>query len=245
MNHYPRAVLFDLDDTLVDHQYAYRTSLAVLYERYTALQAQPLAALDTTYTHYLEVFHQRMLAGEFTLPQSRIQRFKHIFAEYGASPSDDELSEIAALYSQAYFASERAIDGAVALIEHLREAGVRIGVVTNNQTAEQVRKLERCNLTNLIDVMVTSEEAGIPKPDPTIFRMVLERLGCQPHEALMIGDSWSSDVIGANQAGVAVFWLNRYDLVIPDAALARQFHSYTPLQSVLDMLFSLYPSPQK
>lgn len=245
MNAYPRAVLFDLDDTLVDHQYSYRTSLTLLHERYAALQGQPLAALETTYAHYLEIFHARMLAGEFTLPESRIQRFKHIFAEYGASPSDDELVEIAALYSRAYLASERAIEGVVPLIEHLREQSIRIGVVTNNNTAEQVGKLQRCNLTGLIDVMVTSEDAGVAKPDSTIFRLILDRLGCQPSEALMIGDSWASDVIGATQAGVAVLWLNRYDLPIPDAALARQFHSYTPLQSVMDILFTLYPSPQK
>lgn len=245
MNAYPRAVLFDLDDTLVDHRHSYRAGLSLLYERHETLRAKPFAALETCYTHYLEIFHARMLAGEFTLPESRIHRFRQVFAEYGASPSYDELAEIALSYSQAYQAAERAIDGVIPLIEHLREQGVRIGVVTNSHTAEQVGKLQRCRLNHLIDVMVTSEDAGVPKPDPTIFRMILNRLGCQPHETLMIGDSWSADVIGATQVGIAVLWLNRYDHPIPDAALARSFHSYTPLQSVIDMLFTLYPSPQK
>ena len=47
------------------------------------------------------------------------------------------------------------------------------------------------------------------KPDPRIFAIALERLGCAAADAVMIGDSWPADIEGARAAGVRAIWFNR------------------------------------
>ena len=78
----------------------------------------------------------------------------------------------------------------------------KVGIVSNNLLEEQQDKLRCCELDQYVDVLVVSEEAGISKPDPRIFEIVLDRLRCRPQEAVMIGDSWDADVLGAAAAGI-------------------------------------------
>lgn len=81
------------------------------------------------------------------------------------------------------------------------KALVRIAVLSNNLYNEQTRKLSLCNLDKFIDVTIVSEQAGVTKPDTKIFMETLKQLNCKPDEAVMIGDSWEGDILGAHKAG--------------------------------------------
>lgn len=59
------------------------------------------------------------------------------------------------------------------------------------------------------DIIITSEDMRAYKPQPIMFRQILNELGCQKHEALVVGDSLISDVLGAYNAGIKVAWINR------------------------------------
>jgi len=93
-----------------------------------------------------------------------------------------------------------AIPGAVETVERLRERGLRTAVVANWDVAlhEHLREL---GLTRLFDAVVTSAEAGAPKPDPRIFELALARLGVPPTRALHVGDE-PFDEEGARAAGM-------------------------------------------
>ena len=78
-----------------------------------------------------------------------------------------------------------------------------VGIVTNNLLEEQQDKLRQCALDGYVDELVVSEKAGMSKPDPRIFEIALDRLGCHRDEAAMVGDSWPADVAGA----IAATWL--------------------------------------
>ncbi len=228
-----KAVLFDLDDTLADHQYSYRSSLAAVQAQYPVLQADDL---EQVYNHWLNRLHSEVLAGRYALDEARIERFRQIFRHYGVVLSEAELDAVAQLQRISYQRSQRAIPGVIPLLEHLRGLKLGIGVVTNHLSAEQRDKLRDCALDSYVDVMVTSEDVGLPKPDPAMFRAVLAALDCGVEDVVMIGDSWQSDVLGATALGMRALWLNRYALRCPDPALAREFHSYEPLDPVLHLL---------
>ncbi len=112
-----------------------------------------------------------------------------------------------------------------------------MGVVTNNLVAEQIEKLAHLDMTHLVDALVISEEAGVRKPDPAIFRLALARCGASANEAVMLGDSWGSDVLGARAAGIRAVWLNRASLPCPGPKLCSEIRSLLPTQSVLELLF--------
>jgi putative hydrolase of the HAD superfamily len=69
--------------------------------------------------------------------------------------------------------------------------------------------LDRCGLGELLDGAVSSAEAGARKPDPAIFAEALELAGCEPEEALHVGDSPEEDLEGARAAGIRALLLDR------------------------------------
>jgi HAD superfamily hydrolase (TIGR01549 family) len=145
---------------------------------------------------------------------------------------------LATVYREKYLCSRRAVPGALELLSALRGAAPRakVAVVTNNVVAEQVEKLAHLGMTELVDVVVISEEAGIRKPEPAIFRIALERCRSRPEQAVMVGDSWGADVLGARAAGIRAVWLNRAGRACPGPAKCAEIKSLLPTAAVVDLL---------
>jgi putative hydrolase of the HAD superfamily len=93
------------------------------------------------------------------------------------------------------------LPGAVRAVSELERLGLRLAVVSNWDIALR-EHLEQLGLAGSFETVVTSAEAGAPKPDPRIFRLALERLGVAPTRALHIGDA-EADEQGARAAGMA------------------------------------------
>ncbi|MEE1199254.1 MAG: HAD-IA family hydrolase, partial [Christensenellales bacterium] len=96
---------------------------------------------------------------------------------------------------------------------------VPVVLLTNGIAAVQRSRLARSPLRNWISEIVISQEAGISKPDPEIFRRALG--GVAPRNGLMIGDGIYSDLRGANLAGVDVCWYNPRRLSLPEGIHAE------------------------
>ena len=126
-----------------------------------------------------------------------------------------------------YLASRRRVPGALELLRAL-DGRVRIAVVTNNTVAEQTNKLATFGLAALVDALVTSEEIGAAKPDGRIFAAALRRIDCAPADAVMLGDSWTHDVVGATSAGIRAIWFNRNGAAHPDPDVAPQITTLLP-----------------
>lgn len=90
--------------------------------------------------------------------------------------------------------------GAIAALERARAAGLRVGVVSN-WDCSLADTLGSIGLTSYLDTVVTSAEAGVPKPGEEPYRLALERLGAAPSRALHIGDE-ADDELGARAAGM-------------------------------------------
>jgi len=206
-----RAVLFDLDDTLFDH---HRSARAALAEVHTVF-ASSIAFDDFERHHiqYLEEMHVEVLAGRVRLDDARRERFRRVFAALGLSIDEDTVDAVASAYRDGYTVARRATEGAVELLAEIRRYA-RVGVVTNNLLEEQQNKLQYCGLASFVDALVASEDVGVSKPDPAIFRIALERLGA-PQDAVMVGDSWHADIAGAHAAGIRAVWFNPQRLPRP------------------------------
>jgi len=229
-----RAILFDLDDTLFDHQYCSRAGLAALREGFPALAAEPFDAFELRYRILLEEVHLRVLSGALTPAAARLERFHRFLSAVFTSTSEDA-ARAGLLYQAAFRAARRPIAGAVELLGHLKPHA-SIGVVTNNVRHEQVEKLRFCGLDGLVDVLVTSEDVGVAKPHPAIFHAALEHLACRPDEVVMVGDNWENDIVGASRVGIRSVWLNRYNEPHRDATLAHQIVELTPLEEIARLL---------
>jgi FMN phosphatase YigB (HAD superfamily) len=103
---------------------------------------------------------------------------------------------------------------------------------------EQQEKLETFGFTPFVDALVTSEELGCAKPAAAIFENALARLGVTANEAVMVGDSWPNDVVGATNAGIRAVWLNRHGAPCPDPSLAVEVRAFEPVTRTLGLVLN-------
>lgn len=94
------------------------------------------------------------------------------------------------------------------VLEWLKEKGYLLGVVTSGPEYQRL-KLEVTGLSKYFDVVVTREDVGEIKPNPKIFLYALEKLGVKPTEAIMVGDSLWQDIYGGKNVGMTTVWINR------------------------------------
>ncbi|MEK7863932.1 MAG: HAD family hydrolase, partial [Chloroflexota bacterium] len=85
----------------------------------------------------------------------------------------------------------------------------RMGLLTNGAGDVQREKLSRTPFARYLAAVIISVEVGVGKPDPQIFRIAAARLGIDPGDAVMVGDSLERDVAGAKAAGMRAVWIDR------------------------------------
>lgn len=232
-----QAVLFDLDDTLFDHQHSSQCGLAAIQKQYSCFQQRPLADLEKTHIQLLNGIHDKVLKGVFSLEEARTVRFRELFKHYGESATNDIIDSATTIYRSVYQTTRRPVPGVLPLLRSLHNI-VKIAVVTNNLITEQQEKLAYCGLTSFIDLLVTSEEVKAAKPEPMIFQVALDRLQCYASEVVMVGDSWNADIVGANNLGIRAIWLNRQGIECPDPKLGVEIHGFEPLATIFALLLN-------
>lgn len=235
-----RTIFFDIDDTLFDHHNSMQAAFEHIYHQTPAFQTTPLPEMQARHKVLLEDVHDRyVIPNLLTLHEARRKRFELLLQECGTT--DEALAEqLKDDYRHFFLTSRVLVEGTEKLLSDLR-GKVKIGVISNNSLEEQTEKLQTLGIHPLIDVWVMSSEFGFGKPDPRIYQIALERAGCAPHEALMVGDDYRKDVEAAQQAGIRAIWLNRFDLPAPDPhvtqirSLAELYH-LKDIQKVLEAL---------
>ena len=103
------------------------------------------------------------------------------------------------------------------VLAELRKKGYKLGIITNTITSreEHVRiALRKIDAEIYFDVILTSVDVGHEKPDERIFMTALRALKVKPHEAMMVGNRISTDIVGGNRMGmktVLLKWNKRYN----------------------------------
>jgi len=186
----------------------------------------------------LEELHKEVLAGQWTIEDARIERFRRLMLAAGATAGDcgaEVLHGLSWGYRGAYEVAWRLVPGALALVQAIKNSGAHLVIVTNNVVREQKLKVERGGLVPFVDALVTSEEFGATKPDPRIILHALERVGAAREDAVMFGDSLTTDIEGGRRAGVRVVWFNRFGAKSNDPTLA-EVHSLEDPETLTALL---------
>ena len=88
------------------------------------------------------------------------------------------------------------------------EKKYKLGIIAN-QIPGAKKRLEDMGIRQFFDLIVTSAEEGVAKPDPEIFRIALIRAGCTPEQAVMIGDRIGNDIVPAKRMGMKTVWIKQ------------------------------------
>lgn len=140
--------------------------------------------------------------------------FKHMLELAGAKGSPADLARAGEHIWTQHLRKNvwcRPGDGVIESLRSLHEAGIQLGIVSNSEGTIRAL-LTDLGLVDLFQTIVDSWVEGVTKPDPRIFQLALDRLGgMAPSEAVMVGDSYPADVLGARAAGIPAVLLDPWD----------------------------------
>ena len=227
----PAAVLFDLDDTLIDYSGNVEACWDAACARVAAAGLDPAAVARAIHA-VREWFwgdpvrHARervdMIGAWTKIAAQALGRVGH--------PSELLARAIATDFAARRMATTVLFDDALPCLRMLAARGVPLGLVTNGDAGMQREKLARFDLTPQFAVIVIEGEFGTGKPDAAVYRHALAALGTRADATIMVGDNFGWDVAGANAAGLAGVWLDRAGRGLPkDAAPARAIRSLAEL----------------
>jgi putative hydrolase of the HAD superfamily len=212
------AVLFDLDETLLDRTNALIAFLADQHARFAGrLGDAPFA-----------VWRDRFLALDARGHVHKSAVYPAILAEFGGDA--DLGSALLADYLENCCRHARGFPGMAETLTALRGRGLKLGIVTNGETAFQTRHIDALGLAALVDAVLISESEGLRKPDAALFRRAAERLGARPEDCLFVGDNPVADILGAHAAGMRTLWFRNGQAwprdidVLPGASIETLAH---------------------
>lgn len=193
-----KAVLFDLDNTLMDRDYTFRSFSRQLVREHLGHLSADEQEKTVAYIIEADADGYRAKDGFFAELLDRL-------------PWREEMNmdKLKAYYDANYMTHAQVMRHSRACLEHVRSLGLKTGLITNGYTALQNGKIDLLGLRRYFDAVIISEEAGIRKPDEGIYRMALEKLGVSAEEALIVGDHPVNDIWGAAKVGIRGIWLRR------------------------------------
>lgn len=196
-------ILFDIDDTLIDHGTAERIAAGHLHR---LLQLPGLREdFLQDWTIALDHHFARFLAGKVSHQGQRRDRIRDVV---DLSLPDKEADVIYAEYAAIYEASWKLYDDVLPCLAAL--TGHRLGVISNGQGEQQRRKLKRIGLLERFDCVLVADECGCAKPHPQIFTRACAHVGETTANSAYIGDRYDIDAIAARTAGLQGIWLDRH-----------------------------------
>ena len=202
-------VFFDAGGTLVDAKPSFPELFASVLRR----EGHEVSA-ETISAHWQIVFDRFRAAGEaeelWTTSDERSRRFWHgvyslFLTEIGLAPEGLVEAVHGAFTDRRNYGL---YDDVLPVLETLREAGLRLGVVSNFERWLDAL-LEDVGVRSLFDVRVISAFEGVEKPDPRIFRLALERANVEPERAVYVGDLPELDIAPALDVGMYPVLIDR------------------------------------
>lgn len=197
-------ILWDVDGTLLDFGAAEEAAIRSLFADFGLG-----VCTDAMLARYSEInrnYWRALERGEMTKPEILTRRFEDFFAAEGLSgPSPAEFN---AAYQRRLGDTIVYCDGSDKLVASLR-GKVRQYAVSNGTVAAQTRKLARSGFDRLMDGIFLSERIGWEKPAKEFFDAVFREIGEERRAgSIIVGDSLTSDIAGANRAGIKSCWYN-------------------------------------
>ena len=183
----PRAVLFDLDGTLLDTI----ADLAEAANRMLAELGRPLRSQDEIHSFVgkgIPNLVRRCMTENSAATEHEIEAAVPVFRRH---------------YHVVNGVGTRIYPGVLETIAALRARSIKLAVVTNKAEAFTLPLLERMGIAAHFDTVVSGDTLPVKKPDPAVLHLACERLGVTAGEALMIGDS-ANDALAAQGAGMPV-----------------------------------------
>ncbi len=237
-----KAVFIDWDDTIGDFVGAAKRALQEMYDKYKLSDyfASHEEFVSLYKPHNIELWDKYgkdlvtkafLRVDRFLYPLLHGTKVASQIQSYTAlSALAEQMSEDFLHLTTKYFSL---LPGAEELVRYLAKK-YPLTVVTNGFIEVQYEKFDKSGLRNCFSHIVLSEEVGCQKPNPRIYEEALRMNGVSAEEAVMIGDSWNSDIQGAINAGIDQIWVRKSQDSLPEGQSATYLvHTLSDVMEIL------------
>ncbi len=220
-----KAVIFDFDGTLSNRKKnAYQT-----YDAYFADYFKDLSEIE------YEALLQDMMFYDADGTLDMETRMIPFLKKYGKDLPEDFTQVFSKFYTAHMYMRTELKEEALEVIRKLKE-NYKIAILSNGDPFSQHHKIDHVQIEPYFDEVMVSGDIGIHKPDPGIFDLMARKLGLKNEECLMVGDVFSTDILGACKAGMTAVWMCT-DFERP--AQHYKGHRIKDLREVFDILDEL------
>ncbi len=180
-----KAVIFDLDNTLVDFVDAKIKACEAVVERLGCGDADELLQYFLRWKHGFES-HENI---------ADYLKDKRIYSE-------ELYRECCEIYDRVKLESITLYPGIKEVLENLKQKGVKLAVVTDAENGHAISRLKKVSLEKYFDVIISADMTGKRKPEPDSLLLALKKLGVKAEEAAIVGDSLRRDVKAGKRLGM-------------------------------------------
>ena len=227
-----KTLLFDLDDTILDFRTAERTSIRRTFEAFS------IPADEAVLRRYSEInvgCWQRLERGTMTREEVLVGRFELLFRELGIAASARAVQDHyeALLESGHYF-----VPGAPELLEELYPR-YELYLISNGNLRTQEGRLKSAGISPFFKGIFISEVIGVNQPAKAFFDACFTAIpDFRREDALIVGDSLSSDILGGINAGVRTCWFNPDGIPLSGSVRPDyEIHALGELPALLEEIF--------
>ena len=198
-------IFFDLDHTLWDFETNSDIAFETIFKRHEVKVdiKKFLNYYRGINEHYWKLYSEEKITKE----ELRLGRLKDTFVKIKLNVNLQLLESLSVDYINVLPNNNQLFEGTHEILEHLF-VNYKLHIITNGFNEVQYIKMENSGLTKYFDKVITSEAAGVKKPNPIIFEYALAMAKATSAESIMIGDNWEADIMGAKDAGLDVIFCN-------------------------------------
>ena len=232
----PKAVIFDLDDTIINtnRRRAWHRTLSEFERRLPAHDVMDVAAAIADAADAFWADPENNKRWGLSIPEGRRFLVEGVLANLGvrdAGLPGDLMTE----FSKGRDDDLVLFAGVRETLEQMSADGIRLAMLTNGSSEMQRRKISRFELSAQFEHIQVQEEFGTGKPDPAAFRNVLEVLDLQVDEVWMVGDHLELDVAAAQNLGIFAIWHDHKGSGLPSGNRIQPDHIVTAIPELLSL----------
>ena len=222
-NRLPRAVLFDMDDTLIDYTGGIDNcwhEACLLHAANCGVNPEQLYGAIDKFRRWYWGDPVRHAAKRMDMKGARREIVVGALETLGCI-DNRAAHALADSFTQSREEYHRLFPDTIATLEHAKRQGVLMALITNGHPSSQRPKIEKFGLAPFFDCIVIEGEFGIGKPDSRVYEHALQALGVLPNETWMVGDNLEWEVAAPQKLGIAGIWMDSAGNGLPKGSTVR------------------------
>lgn len=237
MNGLPKAILFDMDDTILAYSQNSDSSWRLVCEQFADkldnIHPETLIKAIKVNSSAYWSDPERHRIGRLDLDKTRQKIVADTLVQFGI---DNPLlaRDMASAYALHREETIKPFPDAVQTLQELRKRGVLLGLLTNGNAVIQRRRIEKHELSSYFDYILIEGEFGIGKPDRRVYLQALDQLAVKPEETWMVGDNLEWEVAVPQSLGIFAIWFDFACVGLPESSIIHPDRIIRSLSELLN-----------